>query len=167
MGITFFRFGRFSSIIVLKIFTGPLIWKSSFSSTPIIRRFGLLIITWISWMFWVRIFLHFAFHFIVVPMFSMQSSAPEILSSVSCILFLMLASIVSDLFHRVSIYKSCLTLFFFCCCCFVWDRDSLSFGPAWNLLCSYADQATLGCLSVCLPLLPSGVEHMNPHTWLF
>ena len=42
MGISFFRLGKFSSIILLKIFTGPLSWKSSFSSIPIIHRFGLL-----------------------------------------------------------------------------------------------------------------------------
>jgi hypothetical protein len=43
-------------------------------------------------MFWVRIFLNFAFSLIVVSMFSMESPAPEILSSISCILLVMLAS---------------------------------------------------------------------------
>jgi hypothetical protein len=41
-------------------------------------------------MFWVRIFLHFTFSLIVVSVFSMVSSVPEILSSVSCILLVML-----------------------------------------------------------------------------
>jgi hypothetical protein len=80
MGISFFGLGNFSSIILLKIFTGPLSWESSFSSIPIILRFCLLIVSWISWMFWVRSFLHFAFSFTVVSMASMVSSAPEILS---------------------------------------------------------------------------------------
>jgi hypothetical protein len=85
MGISFFGLGKFSSIILLKIFTGPLSWESLLSSTPIILRFGLLIVSWISWIFWVRSFLPFAFSLIVVSMFSMVSSAPEILSSlVSC-----------------------------------------------------------------------------------
>jgi hypothetical protein len=42
-------------------------------------------------MFWVRIFLHFAFSLIAVSMFSMESSAPEILSSISCILCLLIS----------------------------------------------------------------------------
>jgi len=89
MGISFFRLAKFSSKILLKIFTGPLSWKSSLTSIPMILRFGLLVVFWISWMFWVRSFLHFAFSLIVVPMFSMESSAPEIFSSISCILFVM------------------------------------------------------------------------------
>jgi hypothetical protein len=36
MGIIFFTYGKFSSIILLKIFAGPLSLKSSFSSTSII-----------------------------------------------------------------------------------------------------------------------------------
>jgi hypothetical protein len=105
MGISFFRYGKFSSIILLKIFAGPFC-ESSFSSTPIIHRFGLLIVSWISWMFCVRIFLHFAFSFIVVSMFPMESSAPEkILSPISSILLLMLTSMVPDFFTRVSISR--------------------------------------------------------------
>ena len=79
MGISFFRLGKFSSIHLLKIFTGPLSSESSLSSIPIILRFGLLIVSWISWMFGVRSFLHFAFSLTVVSMLSMVSSAPEIL----------------------------------------------------------------------------------------
>jgi len=36
MGISFFRLGKFSFMILLKIFTGPLSWESSLSSIPII-----------------------------------------------------------------------------------------------------------------------------------
>jgi hypothetical protein len=53
----------------LKIFTGPLSWEPSFSSIPIMHTFGLLILSWISWMFWVRSFLHFAFSLTVVLIF--------------------------------------------------------------------------------------------------
>jgi hypothetical protein len=51
MGISPFRLGKFSSIFLLKIFTGPLSWQSLHSSIPIILRFGLLIVFWTSWMF--------------------------------------------------------------------------------------------------------------------
>jgi len=56
MGISFFRLGKFSSIILLKIFTGPLIWESLLSSICIILSFDLLILSSISWMFWARSF---------------------------------------------------------------------------------------------------------------
>jgi hypothetical protein len=45
---------------LLKIFTGPLNWDTSLSSIPIILRFGLLIVSWISWMkdIWVGVLWH-------------------------------------------------------------------------------------------------------------
>ena len=55
-------------------------------------------------MFWVRIILHFAFSLIVVSMFSMESSVPGSLPSISSIV-VMLASNVPYFFPRVSIYR--------------------------------------------------------------
>jgi hypothetical protein len=40
IGITLFRLGNFSSMILLKIFSGPLNWDMSLSSSPIILRLG-------------------------------------------------------------------------------------------------------------------------------
>ena len=102
MGISFFRLGKLSSIILLKIFTDPLSWESLLSSIPIILRFGLLIVPLIFWMFWVRSFLLFAFSFIVLSMFPMISSAPEILSSIQ---FAMLTTMSLDSFPRFSISR--------------------------------------------------------------
>ena len=61
MAFSFFRFGKFSSMILLKIFSGPLSWESLFSSILITLRFGIFIMSWISWMLGLRVLLGFKF----------------------------------------------------------------------------------------------------------
>jgi len=69
--------------VLLKIFTGPLSWETSLSSILIICRFDLFIVSWISCRFWASSFFCFTLSLTVVSMISMESSAPEILSSIS------------------------------------------------------------------------------------
>jgi hypothetical protein len=47
-GLLFIKLGKISSKILSKMLAGPLSWESSLSSVPIILRFGLLIVSWIS-----------------------------------------------------------------------------------------------------------------------
>jgi hypothetical protein len=79
-------------MILLKMFSGSLRWESLLSSIPIILRFGLFIVSWISWMFWVRNFLCFEYSLTIVSVFSKVSSLHEIFSFISYILLLKLAS---------------------------------------------------------------------------
>ena len=113
MSISFFGLGKFSSLILLKIFTSPLSWKSSLSYIPIIFRFGLLIV---SWVFAFCIFFDWCVNV------SMLSSAPEILflSLILCWRWLLIS------FYRFSISRVVSLCDFFIV--------SISIFSSWNVL---------------------------------
>ena len=79
--ISFLRSRKFSSMILLNIFSVLLSWTSSLSSTLIILRFGLFTGFHISWIFCAKLYLDLMFSLTNESISSAVSSALEILPS--------------------------------------------------------------------------------------
>ena len=85
---------------LVKLFPGPLHWESSLSIL-LILGFGLFIVSWIFWMFHVRILLNFVFSLTVMSISSIVSSYTRD----SLLYYLFLYSVTPDLFSRFSMSK--------------------------------------------------------------
>ena len=85
---------------LVKLFPGSLHWESSLSIL-LILGFGLFIVSWIFWMFHVRILLNFVFSLTVMLISSMVSSYTRD----SLLYLVFLYSVIPDLFSRYSMSK--------------------------------------------------------------
>jgi hypothetical protein len=92
-------------------------WDSSPSSIPIILRLDLFVVSTFSSMFCVRNFLALTFSLTHAPISSIVLSMSEILSSISCILLVMLASVFPVLFPRFYFLSLC---FLYCFYFYFW-----------------------------------------------
>jgi hypothetical protein len=103
--------------MLLKIFTGPLGWESSFFSIPTILSFVLFMVCWISWMFWVRSFLYFDFLWLLCQSF-LWYLLPLIISILCpvfcwwCLCLWLLISFLDFIFPRFSPFVSSLLFLF-------------------------------------------------------
>ena len=82
--------------------------------------------------------MHFAFSLTVVSTFSMVSSVPEILSSSSCVLLMILASITHDLFTRFSNSRVVSVCDFFIVSTYIFRSWMVLFNslPVWLFTCN-------------------------------
>ena len=107
----FFRMRKFSPMLRFKIFSGPCARNSLSSSIPIILRSFHSIPDFQGVL--CQEFLDLTFSLTNILMSSIISFVLEVLSSISCILLLMLTSVVPILFPRVSFSRvSCVCVFF-------------------------------------------------------
>ena len=95
--------GKFSSMILLNRFSVPLSCISFLSYINIILRFSLLTVTHMSWIFHVKGLLDLRFSLVNDCISTSESSTTEILSSISCILWVILTSLVPNHLSSLSI----------------------------------------------------------------
>jgi hypothetical protein len=90
-------------MILLKIFSGLFIWESPFSIS-IILRFGVFILMQIFWMVLCQKLFRFNISLTNTSISSFVSLTRQILSSISCILLVMLVSVAPVHLPRFSIF---------------------------------------------------------------
>lgn len=95
---SFFRLRKFSSLVLLKIFSDAWICNSSPSSIPIILRLGLFIVSKNFWIFCVRNILDLTFSLTDASIYSVAYFIPESLSSKFWILLVMMFASVVPIF---------------------------------------------------------------------
>lgn len=113
-GMSFFRLGNFSSMILLNTFSEFLSWDSP-PSNPILLRVCLFMVCVIYWMFCVNFFffLDLTFSLTNGSVSSILSFTPESLSSITCILLMMLVCIILvhlTIFSNSKISSVCVSL---------------------------------------------------------
>jgi hypothetical protein len=127
MAISFFRWGWFSSMISLKTFSGPLSWESLFSSILIILRYGFFpLYPEFLGCFGLGVFYVLNFHLLLCQFLLGIFYTWD--SQISCILLVILTSIIPDLFPRL-----CISRFASICVFFIVSTSKLGLGSLYSI----------------------------------